>query len=434
MGRYALLFVGLTAVFYLMLYLAGLLPQEKVFENFRRSAPQFSAEGAYPYILWEDDDSYRFDNWTDARILMHSLYLDTKADPASILTCPAWTATPTEDLESMLSQNPVPNLLLLSEMDSVPAANSLYLRYCMGFRAVIRLLLTFVSYPEIRQIILWTVILLFTLVTGSLARKMGMFESALFAGFFLSMNPIAVCSSPQYACCFVLAFMGTLAVLHLPAAQNDPSMLLFVLGACTQYFDFYTAPVLTFLLPLGIYLLMEQRQGRSLRIGEMLKHAGKGLLAWGTAYVFTWLVKLLLTDLLTGQAAWSSGTGAFLNRVGISGFSSLVKTAATVLWALYRNLGLLLSPVSAIFFATVFLLWLVGLVRSKNRKEVLAETLGYAVLALLPILWLAGSAAPAIHHAFFQYRTLGGSVFLACCAAAQSISSVRRDRSDRLSG
>ena len=75
-GRYALVFAALMAAFFLLLYLAGLVPQRLVFENVKASAAQFheesrqpSAYGCYPQLLYHGEGSYQLDNGSELRIL-----------------------------------------------------------------------------------------------------------------------------------------------------------------------------------------------------------------------------------------------------------------------------------------------------------------------------------------------------------------------------
>ena len=281
-GRYALVFAALMAAFFLLLYLAGLVPQRLVFENLKASAAQFheesrqpSAYGCYPQLLYHGEGSYQLDNGSELRILHQSLYLDTRADPASVLENPYWAAEE--------SDGPLEDLRQLSRMEEPPAPNDRYSRYLMGFRAVVRPLLALFPYPEIRRIVMWTVLLLFALVTAGFAKRMGLRMALLFAGCFLTANPVMIVSSLQFSCCFVLAFAAMAAVLFLRTSQERVPLLLFITGALTQYFDFYTTPVLTLVLPAGTALLLLQQEGRLQRPKQALIFLGRCLLAWAAA-------------------------------------------------------------------------------------------------------------------------------------------------------
>ncbi len=416
-GRYALVFAALMAAFFLLLYLAGLVPQRLVFENVKASAAQFheesrqpSAYGCYPQLLYHGEGSYQLDNGSELRILHQSLYLDTRADPASVLENPYWAAEE--------SDGPLEDLRQLSRMEEPPAPNNRYSRYLMGFRAVVRPLLALFPYPEIRRIVMWTVLLLFALVTAGFAKRMGLRMALLFAGCFLTANPVMIVSSLQFSCCFVLAFAAMAAVLFLRTSQECVPLLLFITGALTQYFDFYTTPVLTLVLPAGTALLLLQQEGRLQRPKQALIFLGRCLLAWAAAYVGSWLCKLALTELCTDEPAWRTAMASFAGRLGLSGTGEYDASFYSPLRALRLCAANLLSPGSAVLFLGIAALLLWRFLRAGDKRALLAAAPGYLALALVPVIWIMVAAQPSIIHEYFQYRTLTGTVFAACCMAA----------------
>jgi len=117
------------------------------------------------------------------------------------------------------------------------------------------------------------------------------------------------------------------------------------------------------------------------------------------------------------SAALRSGSLSLLLMLALF-FPVRIALSRQPLRALRLTAANLLSPGGAVLFAALGLLLLRGFLRARDRRALLCGMAGHALLALLPLLWIMAAAQPSIIHEYFQYRTLGGTVFALCCMAA----------------
>lgn len=417
--RFALLYAATLLLTFLLQYLAGLVPQEAVRANLLASMDQLQSEGLAPGVLYDGHPRSKLDNLSENYILTYSYYMDTRADPASILTNPGRQI-----------QDPYEELFLQTE--SLLAArlpgDTHYVRYFLGFRMYVRPMLAVMNYMDARQCILWLVTVLFAAATLAVYRAGRSAPAALaFAFAFAQLNPIVVASSFQYSAVFVLAFAGMLLVPGRLGARcrYGPAPLFFVLGMATQIFDFYTAPLLTFGFP--ALLLLLDNDARALARRRPFPLLGAVLAAWLAGYVGAWLGKLALTALFTPYNALDDG----LSRLAF--WLNPAKAGAAephlALKAVFYNLINIVDAVPLALEAALLVAWAVCIARDARkgasgaletpvRKEKNAalrarfsRNLPYLAVAALPFVWFAAAARPSYEQFYFQYRSLGMFLF-----------------------
>jgi len=390
-----ILFSALLLIFFLgeaALYLAGLFPQDSVVDSIQSSLQQLEAEYETPYVL-HNRSRNGIDNFTDCLMLNLSLCLDTRSDPLGILSNPLYW---TEELM------PFEELSIAAAGQS---ANGNYRNYCMGFRIWMKPLLTVFNYMEIRSMLSFTVWVLFGF---SLLTVYRVTRNRLFAAFYalciVSLNPVAISSSVTFMDCFIFAFLGVLLVPKTISCKQYHSfweaLLFLCLGAFTQFFDFYTYPLITFAFPMIILLAGKQSGASSLRFRDSVRILVRGLSAWLFAYVGIWALKLFVTDLFTNSDVMSSVSNTLGNSLGTSlqasDFIATIRACA-------ENI---LTPEVMVALLMVFVIWMIRFCRNQDRAARLSESWIFLLIGGLSIVWIA-FAKRIYEHRFFQYRTLG---------------------------
>lgn len=399
---YALILLIMLASGILMLEGAALLPQARITDNFITSLEQFDDEGYSPFILnrWRTDG--RLNNRSELRILQYSVYMDATRYPDAIFSNPAYVAEvssagPAEVREPTLSEAP---------------ANSRYVHYWQGFRAVVRPLLALCDYGDMRRVLMWTYCLLAALCASELARRTrGRAATVAFALSLALFNPVVVSTSFQYGCCYIIAMLGMLAV-SLLHGRARPARVLFAVAVATQYFDFYTTPSLTLVYPLLMALVCEAFEPRAEGVAPW-RSALRCAVAWLAGYASMWLLKLLLTTLFTQYNALAEGFNSFVGWVAGSKVAEKA-TLGQAFGAAFSALGTLALIITGAYAALTALVML----RKKPDREALSRAALCAGAGLVPLIWIAVAAQPTAAHAYFQYRTLGGLVFALTLAPA----------------
>lgn len=392
--RYLSAFLATVLLCMLLLGAAAFAPQESIDENVTESAKMMVEEGVYPYLL---DKTYgsRLDNWTDALILM-----ETKAMTAEhlerVLTNPRYVYDGKNPVESLYDyvhdENPVPHMH--------------YTRYWMGFRAILRWVMTFLNYYQIRRYMAFVFFALFVAVICSLFSSLGRRAAMTFAISILLIRPYVVCSSLQFSCCFLIAFLAMLAVPWIHRHPKLEGLFFMELGMITMFFDFYTTPIITFGLPMVYLYMLRADQGASNSVAVILKNAGIWLLSYGTM----WITKLILTEVLTTENAFEMAMTSVFIWFGKDGYAlengvyNPVDTFRALMEVITSDEEGAVIMMAAL--AVLAVLLISGILFRKVSFRALGKNWGLLVIGILPVIWFAVTAEPARVHFWFQYRSV----------------------------
>ena len=242
----------------------------------------------------------------------------------------------------------------------------------------------------------------------------------------LFMNPVVISTSLQYSCCFLIAFVGICLVGRLKNLPKSTSGLFMVLGQATMFFDFYTAPIITWGLPLVALLAIHRKEQKStLHSAFHLLLTTLGM--WCIGYVGMWLFKMILNTLLANQNGFSIIKQFFYYTGNTPTPEALPEfTALEALFSCLKKVFSLQNRLALFILVPVF----IGYQFYTHRKHGLRVTdnsiWGYAGVMVLPVIWILCSRQASGGHAYFQYRMLAASVFAGLCFAAQLFESRKK--------
>lgn len=400
---YVIWFLAVLLVCFGLLCLSMFLPQNRIHENLKESTEQFLLEGDYASIF--DVRSYssnQLDNVTDSTMLKESFYAFNWEN--------LWKnavysdeGTAAESFHTVIHQNTPPNRS--------------YSRYWGGFRAPLRLLLTFYNYLEIRHIVSAAFFCLFILAAITVYRHSNTASALAFGLSIALVKPEIISNSLQFSCCFLIAFLAMILVVKA-GKMGYPQFFLCV-GCLTQFFDFYTTPPITWAFPLLVLLAFESYSAR-----EKWEMTAKTCAAWLSGWLTMWLAKLTLTSLFTDENAFAPAIAAVKRRIGVEKYVGLEYTYNPV-EAIYNCVLTLFHNTKPFFILVMLLCAAIALMAlwknfrarpSVSFPEFVLDRLVFVVIGLVPFLWFSITASPVVIHCFFQYRTIAVSVcaFLLC--------------------
>lgn len=391
----------ISVVAIVLFFSIAAIPQGAIKENSLSAAKQMFNHQPGETVINYGDLTYAFDNHTDALILMQS-YNMTIEDPLSILKNP----------QHKSEKEPYLPAIALHEIVTDQATNETnYVRYWMGFRLIVRPLLMLGDYYTIRKIVAFFFWSLLISVMALLGKRCGILSGICFGVAFSLINPAIVSQSLQFSCCFILCFIFMSILLIFENKKLNIPLLFCSFGALTQFFDFYTTPLITLLFPLLVLLLLNQASNS--RWGTFLKT----LSAWLYGYVSMWIIKLTYVTLFTDINGFENGFTSFFSRIGITVAEDLkeyydAKQALTLVWnnVFSESFGPLALFLLILITACAILISFF----TQSRKEFFSSCV-YLGVAILPIIWFALTAQPIVIHHWFQYRTIVvffGALFL----------------------
>ena len=373
-----------------LLFIVSFIPDSIILENSSRSALQLKNMGAWTVLINEDDPSCTLDTYTDQQILMES-YTLSRANADSVLLNPRHWA---EDESQVGSFDALVN-------HSAPLNNN-YFRYWMGFRIFVRPLLVFTDYYGMLKLVGALLLILSFCTAAAIGRSKDIPTAACFALAFALVNPAVVAQSLQFSCCFILSLLFMLIVLKIRKQEELFCPVFCFFGTATQFFDFYTTPLLCFGFPI-LLLLCFLPLGKSRWVITI-----KTAVCWFYGYVSMWIVKLLFVSIFTDENGFADGFNSLAGRLGIKVVEGLeemydIKGALQSVWWLScpgDNEKLFFIFLAGLVFISALLL-----LRKDGFISLLSNG-SFLAVAVLPVIWFCVAAQPTMIHSWFQYRSI----------------------------
>lgn len=399
------------------LFLSGLLPQSRIRRTMQTSAVQRLDEGLMPQYVNRSMPSFAADGNTETIILVSTLLMDTTKRPESILTNPLYSG-------------PDPNEALLDAAINDVEPSGTYVRYWQGFRAPLRLLFMAFNYEEIRALIYLAFYALLIAATLSIASHISTIAAVAFALSAAAMNITVISLSVQHSVCFLLSFVFILFMLRwYRKKETSPALPFIVFGMLTQFFDFYTSPLLTFCYPFLMLWLLEKKaedisMKRSFRLFLIC------LLSWFVGYVGMWLVKLALVTVFTSINGFENGFGSFASRIGIRKSAKIATSYSPIMAIIYSLRSLVgtikLGIAGVALVALAAILLTIQLIRKGQFTLWLHNNAFLIWMSFIPFVWFSITASPTYLHAYFQYRTLAVTIFCMVFVLFSAFQTIRR--------
>lgn len=403
MLQYSMLTILLTVLFCMLLFLSGLSNdhiQSNINSNINKSLNQLKMEGVYPQIISSNDYSYRLDNFTDITILQESLLMNTSSNPMSIFTNPRLS----KSYENAEYPN---NILALEEVAKTNEGNSFYTYYWLGIRVLIRPLLLFLTYPAIRGVLALVFLSLWLVALLSIYRALGIRYTFAFFLSVACMNIPIVISEIQFVPCFYIMFITVFFLIRCYKHEREVLLAFFITGACTQYFDFYTYPLITLGFPLVILVGLMSRESAHARFLKVIKCT----FVWFLAYGLFWIVRLLLVETFTPYEAVATAFARFFTWTGNTNDERYM--SYTPMYSLRLCFDTLFQSHNTFVFIVVGTGLVLALLLNLIKHRIKRPSPLFIVIMIMPFMWIVAASRATGNHFWYQYRLL--SVFIFAC-------------------
>lgn len=286
-----------------------------------------------------------------------------------------------------------------------------YARYWHGYQVFVRPLLVFYQYYQIRYMNVIVFVFMLLAVSIGIRKRLG---KAFDIAFWMTMICAGLTVIPvnmQFMPVFMTALTASLVILARYPFEKKENLGLFfmVIGMVTNFLDFLTFPLVALGMPMMICLALDARDNRR----GSLQNAVKMILMWGMGYALCWMSKWLLANLiLEGNVMDSVFTHA--NQWAGESFKPAVRLEAVQLnfryFFLHQGLRTMILPIALgaalAVLAVVF--------HNGSREKRLCAGVMF-VTALIPYAWYFVMAEHSILHAWFTYRnqamTMWGGYF-----------------------
>ena len=210
----------------------------------------------------------------------------------------------------------------------------------------------------------------------------------------------------QFFTCFAVAYAACIWVLARPRRADTLAVGLAVTGVCTAFLDLLVTPILTFGLPVTVWLL-DRRVGED----KPLRRCGVvcgGAVCWGAGYAFCWASKWVLASAVTGQDIIGDALHQASVRTSADTWHGMELTWGNIFRFVFDALSSreLLIPLAVLTVAGI-----AAFVLCLRSREALLRALPLALVALSAPAWLALLRTHSIQHGWFTWRALGVKLF-----------------------
>ena len=380
--KYPVVFAALIAAYMLFALVANLLPNAPIIRHTARTLAKDDLQSDF-WFVYSYRPAYYLDNFTDALIINQACNGGSDHLLTSMMLNPR-----SDNGESQCSS-----------LKSIIAGDTTlhtvhYGRYWHGSTFLMRFLLSFWDYPALRILFYLVSSVLLAWVAAALFLRVGKAVAIFYALSLAFVNCFMMQNSIQFLPVLLIALAATLWVAYRVQRPEQMALLLFVTGSLTAFFDLLTCPVMTWGIPMCVYLMMQQRRSDG---SSWLRQLGTWTVAsvmWAVGYGATWVAKWGIATILTGENVIRDGASQFAIRAGANIDYSRID-------AVTNNLSLIPWDyvIWILILMGILLLW------RFNRKGI-----GTALLCLTsavpPLLWYLVTADHSYLHNWFTYRSL----------------------------
>lgn len=400
-----LYFVLTSLVLLLFLMLCAKIPRSLIRERMLYSA-RYLCENRLFYEALEGVSSSKIDRYAD-----------------SILLGISWQYDPDNSLKSVLEssyyyvsyQNENKNLL-----DAVRkniSANKQYLRYWHGSAGVVKILMTFLTLP---QIYLFNGLFMLLLILSLIIRLALKREWLLMTGLSVGLIGSSVWFVPlslEYTWVFLIMLIELHAVIFsfFPEDLNTRCNFFMMFGMITSYFDFLTCETLTLTVPLLFLIHLDKKAASWKAIFKICFFWAAGYLGM---FIFKWILSaIVLRENILPYVVNHVGE-RIAGNTGASFISSLIE-------APLRNI-LNLFPVnygSAGFYSgiSLFLVYILACIvyHRKNFDRTLIKK--YIAAGMIPYVRYIVLVNHSYLHTLFTFRAQAAALFAAILILGEMI-------------
>lgn len=407
---YLLLYLGITLLFSFLMLGTYMLPNYNIRGHVAESIPQIQKEGT-GYIPFFNQTGAILDTHTDALILNIAQAKGIEKNQEVIQK--AFENSFYEDA----STNGVSSLV---ESINMPTNNHEYSRYWHGIQVIIRPLLLFFNYTEIRYIFMLVIFVLLGITFSMIGKQLGTRHGISFAITISFMYIILIPVSLQYSSIFIVTLLGMICVLTLYKIKKEKflGMLFFTIGAFATFFDLLTYPLISLGIPLVLAIILENRKGKNL-LQQMIFIMQLGVL-WGLGYATLFFTKWIIASIVLNKDAVTLALNELLFRVNGDEIHPVNRMET-----LKNNFDYFFVPTAKYILTLIFTIWIVAFILYRKKFKECKLVFPLFCIAIVPYIWYLTFSGHSSIHAWFTNKIQAVTLFAILCLLFETIDNTK---------
>ena len=402
-SSYIILFLIMVVVFSIAMIGTYLLPNERIRAHIAESKELLINQNGNP-LFTDYIKGANLDVFTDLLIMNTAMNKGKTEDESVFIRAFENSSYNNEEDNSYTSlQETVENPDIHNNQE--------YSRYWHGIQTIIRPLLLFFNYEEIRYIFMLLIFVLLGISLLLINKNISFMHSMAFLVSMLAVCIFIVPMSIQYSAIFIITLLAVIIVnlLHKKQKAKFIPYLFFIIGGLTTFFDLLTAPLLTLGIPLIIEVLLRSRE-ESLSIKKAFLEIIKLSILWAIAYGTIFFAKWVIASLIMQKDLITVAINQILFRTNGS-----EEYPATKIGAIVENFTYLYNNVLLACGIVTIIGWIIALIKTRKNKINWKKILILLIISIYPYVWYMVFAGHSTIHAFFTYRIQAIAIFGVLC-------------------
>lgn len=380
-------FAIMLAVFTGLSLFSTFIPREAMTDNIRSSAITLHNEGCYPRKL---SGYFQQDNYSDA-IILNTAYGIERHDALTdaLASRSYWfpDSAPTDYFYNINVRN-------------AKGETGQYARYWHGYTVLLRPLLTFADYSGLRVINYIVLLALSVIILVLTLRRLPLIYFSALLITLIAADIYLLPLTLHFSSVMYVTFLCIIFIYTIPTVTRShrAAMCLFLAtGAATSFVDLLSAPLLSWGLPVVIYLGLVKSHRKTSAVIRLLS-------CWCAGYAAMWISKWVLVSVFVSPYIFRD---AFQAAVIRTVDDPLVSSQLHLTWQLHKVRYTIVAAAAAIFLATA----LYAMYRSRSLRQTVRQYAYLAVTAAVPAIWYMAMFTHSIRHLFFARRTACVALF-----------------------
>lgn len=397
---YIVIYIAMIVVFSVAMIVSYALPNDRIQGHIAESKELLINQNGNPVFL-EYVDGAQLDIFTDL-LIMNTAMNKGKTQDENILVRAFENSRYADEEDNIYTsmQATIENKDLYNNQE--------YSRYWHGIQTIIRPLLLFFNYEEIRYILMILIFMLLGITIIKIYKNLSFIHAMAFLASMLAVCIFIVPMSIQYSSIFTITLLSVIIVnwLYEKDKQKFIPYLFFIIGGVTTFFDLLTAPLLTLGIPLIVYVLLKYKSNESIKIKEILTETIKLSLLWGISYAAIFFAKWVIASIVLNRDVITVAINQILFRT-----KGTEEYPATRLGAMDKNLRFLFNSALIAFTIVTIIIWIIALIRNRNKEINWKKIITLVMISIYPYVWYAIFSGHSTIHAFFTYRIQAITIF-----------------------
>jgi hypothetical protein len=348
------------------------------------------------YELIKGITSTRLDNYTDSIMLNTAIYNDSQSNILEKAV---------SGKRYKVSGTPFDSLMEYFKGEKSYTYTS-YERYWHGYLVILKPLLIFFSYGQIKAVnALLQLTLMISVVYAMIKNGMEKYVIAFIMGI-LALTPIAVMLCLQYSSVYYITLISMLVLIREYYALDKKKYFHFFycfVGIFTCYFDFLTYPIVSFGFLLLLQIIIERKQVKS--ILQQCKEIVEYGIFWIGGYIGIWGFKWIIATIILRQNIIKDAILEALYRSSsVVGDSGIIENI-TRPQALMVNMNIFGNNIYYLLLVMFIVIWIVY-INKRGLKFNINISIAFEIIAvmIIPFFWVIVTANHSYVHAWMVHR------------------------------